>query len=395
MRLDAYIRISRVGGREGDSFNSPAVQQEKIEAYARESGHDLVAVHVELDESGAKIDRPKLQKAFERVERGESEGIVVARLDRFARSVAGAAGALERLEAARGVFVALDVGLDTSKPAGRLMRNLLMSLAEFELDRIRETWSTSQGRAVARGVHVASKTPTGYRKRQDGRLEPDPVAVGTIRELFQRRARGEGWTALAHFLDDSAVRGPYSNATWTPSAVAKMIRNRVYLGEARSGEYVNADAHEPLVTRAEWESAQGNGRSVASPRNGDGLLLAGLVRCSGCRYTMKADHMRDRDGSRLGIYRCRGRHAAGKCPAPASVMARLLDPYAEAIFLAALGPDGPLAEATEATDAIQIAIQAVDDAERELSEYVAATAVSVVGVDVFRSGLELRQGVLE
>jgi hypothetical protein len=110
---------------------------------------------------------------------------------------------------------------------------------------------------------------------------------------------------------------------------------------------------------------------------------------------MKPDHMRDRDGSRLGIYRCRKRHAAGECPAPASVMARLLDPYVEELFLAALGPDGPLAEASEATDAMDAALQAVEDAERELDEYLSLNLVGVVGQERFRSGVELRQGVLE
>ena len=59
--------------------------------------------------------------------------------------------------------------------------------------------------------------------------------------------------------------------------------------------------------------------------------------------------MRDRDGERLGLYRCRGRHAAGKCGSPASALARVLDPLVEAAFLEALGPEGPLAEASAST----------------------------------------------
>jgi site-specific DNA recombinase len=394
MTYDGYVRISRTGGREGESFLSPEIQRDSITRQGKAKGLELGELVDERDVSGGKaIAQRELGRLVEKIERGESEGLIVWKVSRFSRNQLDGIQIAARIREAGGHIIGED--LDTSAPNGRAMLGFLLGWAEEELDQRRQGWNEAQGRAVARGVHVASRTPTGYRKRKDKRLEPDLAAVGTIRELFQRRARGEGWTALAHFLDDSGVRGPYSNASWTPSAVAKMITNRAYLGEARSGEHVNADAHEPLVTRAEFEAAQGNGRAVASPRNGDGLLLAGLVRCAGCRYLMKPDHMRDRDGSRLGIYRCRGRHAAGKCPAPASVMARLLDPYMEEMFLAALGPDGPLAEATEATDAIDIAVEAVDDAERELNEYVAANLVSVVGQEVFRSGLELRQGVLE
>ena len=35
LRLDGYIRVSRVGGREGESFISPEVQREQIETWAR------------------------------------------------------------------------------------------------------------------------------------------------------------------------------------------------------------------------------------------------------------------------------------------------------------------------------------------------------------------------
>jgi site-specific DNA recombinase len=394
MSFDGYVRISRVGGREGESFLSPEIQRDSITRQAKAKGIQIGELVDELDVSGGKaIDQRKLGRLVEKIERGESEGLIVWKVSRFSRNQLDGIQTAARIREAGGHIIGED--LDTSAPMGRAMLGFLLGWAEEERDQRRQGWNEAQGHAVARGVHVASRTPTGYRKRDDGRLEPDPVAVGVIRELFQRRARGEGWTALARFLDDSGVRGPYSNATWTPSAVGKMISNRVYLGEARSGEHVNADAHEPLVTRSEWEAAQMNGRAFSTPRNGDGLLLSGLVRCAGCRYLMKPDTMRGRDGSRLGLYRCRGRHAAGKCPAPASVMARVLDPYVEQTFLAALGPTGPLAEASASTDAVEIAVRHVEDAERELDEYLNANLVSVVGRERFRAGVELRQKSLE
>jgi site-specific DNA recombinase len=242
-------------------------------------------------------------------------------------------------------------------------------------------------------VHVASRTPTGYVKRDDKRLEPDPDAAPVIRELFRRRARGDGWTALARFLDHSGVRGPYGNDSWTPSAAAKMIRNRAYLGEARSGQHVNESAHAPLVSRAEFEAAQGD-RTVASARIGDGLLLQGIVRCAGCRYLLKADNMKGRNGERLGLYRCRKIHAAGECPAPATIMARVLDPFIEQAFVDALGPTGPLAEAVASTKALDAAVTSLADAEAELAVYRDANLISVIGKDAYLEGLEARAEVV-
>src|SRR5436309_2703997 len=98
MRLIGYVRVSRVNGREGDSFISPTVQRERIEAQALASGNTVVDWQQDLDQPGTKYERPGFQAALEAVERGEADGIAVAALDRFARSVPDAAVALRRLE---------------------------------------------------------------------------------------------------------------------------------------------------------------------------------------------------------------------------------------------------------------------------------------------------------
>jgi Resolvase, N terminal domain len=61
--VDAYVRVSHVGGREGESFISPDVQREKIEAFATTRGLRIGEVYVDLDQSGGKLDRPEFEKA--------------------------------------------------------------------------------------------------------------------------------------------------------------------------------------------------------------------------------------------------------------------------------------------------------------------------------------------
>jgi site-specific DNA recombinase len=301
MNVDGYVRVSRVAGREGESFISPSVQREQIEAYAKAYGLSVVYWHEDLGESGGTLERPGLKAALERCRAGATGGIVAAKLDRLSRSLVGLAQLIERAKEEQWTLVAIDFGLDVQTSGGRLVADILGAVAQWERQRASEGWETAQARAIAAGIHVASRVPTGYRKRDDRRLEPDPRAAKVIRELFRRRAAGAGWTELARFLDEKRIVGPYGNAAWTPSAVAKIIGNRVYLGEARSGHHANANAHRPLLTVAEWEAAQINGHAPSTPRSAEGALLSGLVRCAGCRYTVKPDTMRDRDGARLRI----------------------------------------------------------------------------------------------
>jgi DNA invertase Pin-like site-specific DNA recombinase len=395
MKLDGYIRISRTSGRSGESFISPAVQREQVQAYALARGFEIGEWFEEYDASGGTLDRPELTKALERARSGESDGIIAAKLDRLSRSLTGLAQLVERAQAEGWTLVAVDHGLDLGTPGGQLVANILGSVAQWELAQRRQGWETAQAKAVERGVHVASRTPTGYRRRNDGRLEPDPAAAAAIRELFLRRARGDGWTALARYLDGTGVRGPYGNKGWTGAAVSKIIRNPAYTGQARSGQHVNNAAHAPLVSRPEWEAAQGD-RHVSTPRSGDGLLLSGIVRCAGCRYLLKPDSMRGRNGERIALYRCRGRHAAGSCPAPSSVLARVLDPHVEHLFLEAVGPDGPLAEAVEANVAVERALHELEDAERELALFRDEPGImSALGRDRFLAGLDVKAEAVE
>lgn len=390
MRLLGVIRVSRVGSREGESFISPTVQADQIAAYARARGHTVTGWEEDLDQPGSTLQRPGLQRALAAVKAGEADGIIAAKLDRLTRSIVDL-GHLLALAGKEGWnLVVVDVGLDLGTPNGKLVAHVLGAVAEWELDRRRSDWQIARARAVARGVHIASRAPTGYQRTGDGRLEHDPAAAPVIRELFSRRASGDGWKALADFVTASGIRTPYGNETWTPAAVAKVIRNRVYLGEARSGEHVLPDAHAPIVDAAEWERAQST-RIRQAARTHDLHALAGLVRCASCRYVAKADTMRDRDKGRLGMYRCRRVHAAGECPAPIAVLARVLDPHVEEQFLGWLRADGPEAQASVANRELDEAVRELAITEADLLAYLETDALAIVGRDAFEHGLRLRR----
>src|SRR5215210_6108441 len=131
--LDGYVRVSQVGKRGGTSFISPQLQRERIERWCALHDATVATVHVELDESGANPHRRLLRLALDRIERGETSGIVVARMDRFGRSLLDALAAIERIDKAGGTFVSVDDGLDLTTSTGRLVLRLMLSLAEFEL----------------------------------------------------------------------------------------------------------------------------------------------------------------------------------------------------------------------------------------------------------------------
>ncbi|MAS43367.1 Site-specific DNA recombinase [Albimonas donghaensis] len=103
-------------------------------------------IYVDHGLTGRNRTRPGLDQALAAVREGDT--LVVAKLDRLARSVPDARDIADRLSA-RGVKLALGGAVyDPTDPMGRMFFNILATFAEFESDLIR--LRTREGMAVAR-----------------------------------------------------------------------------------------------------------------------------------------------------------------------------------------------------------------------------------------------------
>lgn len=85
--------------------------------------------------SGRKTDRPELAKALAACNDGDS--FIVWRLDRLGRLVE-IVQLVDDLQARGVTFVSLTEGFDVSTMVGKLVRNILASVAEYEVELITE-----------------------------------------------------------------------------------------------------------------------------------------------------------------------------------------------------------------------------------------------------------------
>src|SRR5207249_1586905 len=106
--LDIYVRVSDVRGRAGEGFISPKEQEQRCRALATARSYKTGEVFTDLDVSGGKMQRPELDKAIARIRDGVSGGIIVAKLDRFARTLVGGLQTMEDINSLGGVVVIAD-----------------------------------------------------------------------------------------------------------------------------------------------------------------------------------------------------------------------------------------------------------------------------------------------
>ncbi len=383
MILDGYIRVSQVAGRGGERFISPSVQREEIEAWTSSNGALIGEVFEELDESGGRADRPLLVQAIERVEGGESDGVIVAKLDRFGRSLLDGLSAIARIEAVGGTFISVQDGFDLGTSTGKLVLRIMFSIGEWELERARTNWDIAKARAVARGLYIYASAPPGYRRGKDRRLRIEPKEAAVMREVFERRLRGESCGRIATFLNESELR-TQSGVPFAGFNVGLLLKTRAYRGEVHSGRHSNPKGHEPIVDRDTWEACQSP--RVESVRIQ--VLLSGHIRCAACGRMLGA--ARESSHSRFSYYHCDG--VKGSCRAPAHVRVDLIDPLVEEFMFSLSRRSRPKTEGSDA----QKCKTALAKAEGELAAYRDnPRLMRKLGPEAFEAGVAARQRVVD
>jgi len=142
MSIVGYGRVSSIG-------QSLDVQKSKLKAYSCDK--------IFLDKhSGTTADRPKLKEIRNYVRRGDS--LVITKLDRLARSTYHLTQIAEELKEKGVNLVVLDQNIDTSTPTGKLLFNMLASIAEFETEIRKERQMEGIAKAKEKGVQFGRKS---------------------------------------------------------------------------------------------------------------------------------------------------------------------------------------------------------------------------------------------
>jgi site-specific DNA recombinase len=370
-------------GRTGPGYISPTVQKEAIARWAEYRGVEIVAWHVDEDESGGTQNRPGLREAIKRIESGETEGIACWRLNRFARNVAGAIADVKRIQGLGGHLAFVEEDIDPTGPFGSFILTVLLAVSTLERDNMVAGWQTAKRHAIERGAKIGP-TNYGYQRREDGSLEPHPEQSVHLVQAY-RIAGGQGVSAACMYL---LANDP--GRTWTTSTVRRMLAKRTYLGESRNGSDVNLKAHKALVSRSEWEAAQSEPQGRRSAAE---FPLSGIARCATCGARMVGG----RGGPMIRTYRCsatQSRRKEDRCPRGAFTNAEPLEEYVrEQLRVLLAGLDVEVG--AETSDDLREREQQVLDAESELDAFAADITLRRALEDGYHSHLEARIQALE
>ncbi len=183
MKVIAYARVST----EEQSQNgvSLAAQEAKLRAYADLYDLELVEVILDSGASAKSLNRPGLQKALAALESGQAEGLLVAKLDRLTRSVRDLGTLLDTHFGSKFSLLSVADQIDTRTAAGRLVLNILTSVAQWERETIGERTSQALQHLKAEGRHVGA--PGLGHRMEAGELVENPEESATVARIQELR----------------------------------------------------------------------------------------------------------------------------------------------------------------------------------------------------------------
>jgi len=221
----AYYRVSTK--KQGSNGLGIDAQKAAVAKYCKENQCELLAEFTEV-ESGRNNGRPHLAVAS-RFAKSRKATLVVAKLDRLARSVAFISTMMES-----GVdFVACDMPV-----VNKLVLHILAAVAEHEVDCISDRIKAALAVAKTRGVKLGSHRPGHWDGREERRLAGAVKGseVSAIRRVHRARdayldiaptihqmhADGQTLQAIADYLNANG-HTTVNGTRWWASNVRKVL----------------------------------------------------------------------------------------------------------------------------------------------------------------------------
>lgn len=225
MKAVGYVRVSTE--EQASQGVSLEAQTEKVKAYASLYDIELVEIITDAGVSAKTLDRPGLNKALGMLESGEAQALVIVKLDRLTRSVRDLDHLLENYFADKFSLMSVSEQVDTRTASGRLVLNVLMSVAQWERETIGERTSQALQHKKAQGEHIGG---VGFGYKVTAKKLTQSKEHETVTAIVEMRGQGMTLTAIADKLNSEGIKTA-RGGKWYPTTVSNIVNREIKLNK--------------------------------------------------------------------------------------------------------------------------------------------------------------------
>jgi site-specific DNA recombinase len=344
MRVGIYARVSTDTQQARATIGS---QLQTLRDRVAAEGEELVEEFIDDGYSGARLDRPGLDRLRDAAEGGAIDAVWCLSPDRLARSYAYQILILDEF-ARYQVPIRFTDAPPLDDPQGRLLVQIQGVIAEHERAKFAERGRRGKLYRSRAGEVLATKIPYGYRRVPRGPDGPAHLIIhepeaAVVRRIFADFLAGDSLRHLAVTLSAEGITSPAGKPVWRLSTICRLLRNDAYAGRLywnrtqKSYDPALGRARATLRPREEWieipipaiiddatleavaATARDNSTYSARRTEPDTFLLRRLLRCAHCQVKLNCYRAR-RNNTTTRYYLCphrdpwRAGGAAHRCP---------------------------------------------------------------------------------
>ena len=187
-----YTRVSTDNQAEKE-FSSCEAQEQKMKSFiASQNNWQVFKIYNDAGFSGATLQRPALQELLSDLKKEKIDVVLVYKIDRLTRSPKDFYQLIEFFEQAKIDFISITERFDTSTPAGRLLRNIMLTFSQFERELTSERTKDKMLERAIKGLCNGGFTPYGY-SRQEKKLVINKKEAEEIKSIFACSKNSMSW----------------------------------------------------------------------------------------------------------------------------------------------------------------------------------------------------------
>lgn len=299
-RIAIYCRVStEEQATEGYSITA---QLQTLRNYAGLYGWQVVKEYVDEGISGKNITgRPAMQQLVVDVEKDEFDAVLVWKISRLSRNMLDTLTVLDKFEENNVKFISYSENFDTGSPIGRLVVQLMASIAEMERNTLSENVKLGMKQRALEGSWNGGVV-FGY-DSVEKELVINEEEAKVVQLIYEQYLSGKGLKAIANHLNKHGYRTK-RNRYFSINGVAQILDNPIYVGKIswlkvenwdtkrRKGKNPNPilvdGKHEAIITEELWHLVQARrkSKSFKQRQSNEPFLLSSLLRCPDCGQGM-------------------------------------------------------------------------------------------------------------
>lgn len=312
MRVVLYMRYSS----DRQTEQSIEGQNRVCRAFCEQEGYEIVDTYIDRATSAFRHTdkRTEFQRMIRDSEKQLWEGVVVYKLDRFARNRYDSATYKARLKK-NGVRVISATENISDNPEGVILEAVLEGMAEFYSKELSQKITRGMFESANKCNSIGGHIPLGY-KVEDKKLVIDEAEAAIVREAFELYANGATVTEICTIFNSKGYRTA-KNAEFNKNSFRSMFKNERYIGIYKYKDMRVEGGIPAIIDKDIFDIVQKRlGKNAKAPSRGKAkvnYLLSQKLFCGHCGTIMVGESGTSCNGNVYNYYTCAKRKKQHNC----------------------------------------------------------------------------------